>query len=70
MFAELECAVQSVQILATLLNSANKLSNYKEILTAVAEVNLKIIQANQVAIELQEKISSLRLCCSRAESTF
>jgi hypothetical protein len=70
MFAELECAVQSVQILTTLLNSANKLSNYKEILTAVAEVNLKIIQANQVAIELQEKISSLPLCCSRAESTF
>jgi hypothetical protein len=45
MFAELECAVQSVQILTILLNSANKLSNYKEILTAVAEVNLKIIQA-------------------------
>lgn len=45
MFAELACAFQSVQILTIHLNSANKLSNYKEILTAVPEVNLKIIQA-------------------------
>ena len=60
MFAELTGAVQSVQVLTTLLNSANKLSNYNEIVAAVAEVNLKLIQANQVALESQEKISSLQ----------
>lgn len=60
MFAELSGAVQSVQVLTTLLNSANKLSNYNEIVAAVAEVNLKLVQANQVALESQEKISSLQ----------
>lgn len=60
MFAELTSAVQSVQALTTLLNSANNLSNYNEIVAAVAEVNLKLIQANKVAIESQEKISVLQ----------
>ena len=60
MFAELTSAVQSVQALTTLLNSANNLSNYNEIVAAVAEVNLKLIQANKVAIESQEKISALQ----------
>lgn len=60
MFAELSSAVQSVQALTTLLNSANKLSNYNEIVGAVADVNSKLVQANKVAIDSQEKISSLQ----------
>ncbi len=60
MIAELIGAAQSVQALTTLLSSANKISNYNEIVAAVAEVNLKLMQANSVALSLQEKIRELQ----------
>ena len=58
MIAELISAVQSVQALSSLLSSANKLSNYNEIVFAVSEVNLKLMQANELALASQEKILS------------
>jgi len=58
MFAELIGAGQSVQALAALLNSANKLSNYNEIVAAVSEINVKLMQANSLALASQEKILS------------
>ena len=60
MITELIGAAQSVQALTTLLSSANKISNYNEIVAAVAEVNLKLMQANSVALSLQEKIRELQ----------
>jgi hypothetical protein len=60
MIAELISAVQSVQALTTLLSSANKLSNYNEIVGAVSEVSVKLMQANSTALALQEKILELQ----------
>lgn len=58
MFAELVSAVKSVQALSSLLTSANKLSNYNEIVLAVSEINLKLIEANSHALASQEIILS------------
>ena len=59
MIAELLGAAQSVQALSTLLSAANGLANYNEIVSAVSEVNTKLMQANAVALSSQEKQSSL-----------
>lgn len=59
MFAELTGAAQSVQALSSLLKASNGLSNYSEIVSAVSEVNSKLMQANAVALASQEKQSSL-----------
>ena len=58
MINELILASQSVQALATLLGAAKKLSNYNDIVAAVADVNIKLMQANAVAIGSQEKLSA------------
>jgi hypothetical protein len=55
MFAELAGAAQSVQALSTILKAANGLSNYNEIVTAVSDVNAKLMQANVIALSSQEK---------------
>ena len=59
MIPELLGATQSVQALASLLKSANGLSNYNEILLAVSEVNTKLMNANAVALAAQEQQSLL-----------
>ena len=59
MINELLLASQSVQALMTLLKAAQSLSNYNEIVAAVAEVNTKLMQANAVALASQEKQSAL-----------
>ena len=59
MISELLLATQSVQSLTTLLKAAKGLSNYNEIVAAVAEVNIKLMQANAVALASQEKQSAL-----------
>jgi hypothetical protein len=59
MIPELLGATQSVQALASLLKSANGLSNYNEILLAVTEVNTKLMNANAVALASQEQQSLL-----------
>ncbi len=59
MISELLLAAQSVQSLTTLLKAAKGLSNYNEIVAAVAEVNIKLMQANAVALASQEKQSAL-----------
>jgi hypothetical protein len=60
MITELVGAAQSVQALATLLKSANQLSNYNEIVLAVSEVNMKLMQANAVALQAQEQQAALQ----------
>ena len=59
MIQELLYASQSVQALSTLLKSAQSLSNYNEIITAVSEVNTKLMAANSVGLVSQEKQSAL-----------
>jgi len=58
MVAELIGAVQSLKALSELMTSANKLSNFNEIVSALADVNMRLMQANSVALESQEKIIS------------
>lgn len=53
MIPELLDAAQSVQSLFTLLKAANGLANYNEIVAAVSEVNVKLMQANSVALSSQ-----------------
>ena len=59
MIHELLMASQSVQALMNLLKAAHHLSNYNEIVAAVSEVNVKLLQANDVALASQEKQSKL-----------
>ena len=59
MIQELLLASQSVQALGTLLKAANGLANYNEIVSAVSEVNSKLMQANAVALASQEKQATL-----------
>src|SRR3989338_2593931 len=59
MIHELLMASQSVQALMNLLKAAHHLSNYNEIVAAVSEVNIKLLQANDVALASQEKQSKL-----------
>ena len=58
MVSELIGAVQSLKALSELMISANKLSNFNEIVSALADINMKLMQANSVALESQEKIIS------------
>lgn len=55
MIHELLIASQSVQSLGSLLKAAHGLSNYNEIVAALAEVHAKLMQANAVALASQEK---------------
>ena len=57
MISELIGAAQSVQSLSSLLIAANKLSNYNEIVSAISEINSKLMHANSFALLSQEKIA-------------
>ena len=59
MYTEITAAIQSAKTLAELLKAANGLSNYNEIIAAVSAVNAKLMQANTVALQAQEKQASL-----------
>ncbi|OSZ75018.1 hypothetical protein [Hydrogenophaga sp. IBVHS1] len=57
MFNELIVASQSVQALTSLLKAANSLANYNEIVAAVSDVNVKLMQSNAAALEAQQTMS-------------
>lgn len=59
MITELLGAAQSVQSLLTLLKAANGLANYNEIVAAVSEVNVKLMQANAMALSAQAEQGAL-----------
>ncbi|GEM_PF-2644291 len=59
MYAEFAAAVQSLNSLATLIKTANGLSNYSELVAAVSEVSTKLLAANAVALGSQEKQAAL-----------
>jgi polyhydroxyalkanoate synthesis regulator phasin len=54
MFAEISAAIQSTKALSDLLKAAKTLSNYNEVTAAVAEVNLRLMDATAVALASQE----------------
>jgi hypothetical protein len=59
MYAEIVGAINSVKIVNDLLKAAHTLSNYNELVAAVAEVNAKLMTASTVALESQEKQATL-----------
>jgi hypothetical protein len=67
MLQELLGAAQSVQALSTLLKAANGLSNFNEIVAAVADVNTKLVQAQAVSLTSLEKQQSLNTRISELE---
>jgi len=59
MYAEISAAIQSGKALGELVKAAHGLANYNEFVTAVYEVNAKLMDATAVALASQEKQSSL-----------
>ena len=59
MYAEISAAVASAKTALEIAKTAHSLSNYNELVSAVSEVNAKLIQATTVALASLEKQSSL-----------
>ncbi len=59
MYAEISAAIQSAKVLGDLVRAAHGLANYNEFVTAVYEINAKLMQATGVALASQDKQSSL-----------
>lgn len=59
MYNEISAALSSAKIAFEIAKAANGLSNYNELVTAVSEVNAKLMQASVVALASLEKQSSL-----------
>jgi hypothetical protein len=59
MYAEISAAIQSAKALGELVKAAHGLANYNEFVTAVYEVNAKLMAATGIALASQEKQSML-----------
>ncbi len=59
MYAEITAAIQSLKTLYGLVRATHGLSNSTEILTAVSEVQQKLMDANAAALASQEKQAAL-----------
>ena len=59
MYAEISSAIASAKTALDIAKAAHGLSNYNELVSAVSEVNTKLMQATTVAFASLEKQSSL-----------
>jgi hypothetical protein len=59
MYTEISAAIQSAKALSELLKAAHGLANYNDFVTAIYEINAKLMEATAVALASQEKESSL-----------
>ena len=59
MYAEISAAITSAKTALDIAKAANGLANYNELVSAVSEVNTKLIQATTVALASLEKQSAL-----------
>ena len=59
MIPEIAAALQSVKALNDLVKAASDLKNFNALVTAVSEVNSKLLDANAAALMAQEKQFSL-----------
>ena len=59
MFSEISAAVSSAKIALDIAKAANGLSNFNELVSAVSEVNAKLMAVTTVALAGQEKQSAL-----------
>jgi rRNA maturation endonuclease Nob1 len=67
MYAEISAAIQSTKTLADLLKVARSLSNYNELVLAVSEVNMKLMEATAVALKSQERQAELQTMVTELE---
>jgi hypothetical protein len=67
MIAELNGVVQSVRVLADLIQANKSFRNFNELVSAIAEVNTKLIVAQSVAMTSQEKQTTLTQRISELE---
>jgi len=54
MYAEISAAIQSAKVLGDLVRAAHGLANYNEFVTAVYQINAKLMQATGVALASQD----------------
>lgn len=59
MYAEISAAIQSVKTIGEIAKTANSLANHTELVSAVADVNTKLMDAIAVALASQERQSEL-----------
>ena len=59
MYAEISAAIASAKTALDIAKTANGLANYNELVSAVSEVNAKLMQATTVALASLEKQSAL-----------
>jgi hypothetical protein len=59
MFAEISSAVASAKIALDIAKTAHGLANYNELVSAVSEVNTKLMQVTAVSLAGQEKQAAL-----------
>ena len=59
MYAEISSVVASAKLALDLTKAANGLSNFNELVSAVSDVNVKLMQAMAVALASQEKQAAL-----------
>ena len=64
MYTEINAALQSAKVLYDIAKANKDIINYNELVSAVAEVNSKLVEANAAALASQEKQSFLteRIC--------
>lgn len=59
MYTEINSALASAKIALSIAKAAKNLSNYNELVTAVSEVNAKLVEATVVALASLEKQNAL-----------
>lgn len=59
MYAEISAALLSAKTALSIAKTAKELSNYNELVAAISEVNMKLMEATTVALASQEKQSEL-----------
>jgi uncharacterized protein YaaR (DUF327 family) len=70
MIAEFSAAIQSAKALGELVKAAHGLTNYNEFVTAVYEVNAKLMDATAVALSSQERQTALTARVAELENEF
>lgn len=55
MYVEINAALQSMKVIGDWIRANKSLSNYNELVSAVSEVNSKLMRANEIALASQEK---------------
>ncbi len=59
MYAEITAAIQATKVIFDIVKANKGLANYNELVSAISEVNTKLMSATAIALSSQEKQSAL-----------